>query len=465
MLKAESEEVLLSVCMIAKNEEAIIGRCIESVLPVADEIILNDTGSSDKTVDIASSFGVQIVNSEWKNDFAYSRNLSIEPAKGKWILWLDADDVVPKESIALLASLKQKNPDCVYSIICKNERPDGTGTSFRQARIFPNNKGIYFERTIHEQMMISALKLGFKLEDTDIIVEHHGYADPATLKQKAQRNCELLLLEYDKGQKDPVTIIEIGDSYSIMEAGDKAVKWYKEFLKIKDYGNLFPDLASQALLGLGKILNEQEKYVKAETFLREGLKYMPSRPDLKFSLAVNLDLQKRYLESLKELQEIVETEKITLKVGVDHELSKRKAYKRMVSVLNRCNPIDSNKLVDTAKEILAIYGDKPDMVNTAGRAYYYSGKLVDSLKTFEKSLTLVQEGNFEAFAGLISIYIKAGKREVAIATANNIKDHFSNLPAFAALCSIYDLLDTSTLSADISDIDKEIEYMKEIFPL
>lgn len=464
MLNSSKDEVLLSVCMIAKNEEAIIGRCIESILPAADEIIVNDTGSSDKTVEIAESLGAKIVSSQWKNDFAYSRNLSIDPAKGKWILWLDADDIVPPESISLLNILKQKVPDRVYSIICKNERPDGTGTSFRQARIFPNDKGIFFERTIHEQMMISALKLGFKLEDTDIVVEHHGYADPATLKQKANRNCELLLQEYEKGQRDPVTIIEIGDSYSIMEENENAIEWYKKFLNIKSYGKEFPDLASQALLGLGKILNEHENYSEAEKYIREGLTYMPSRPDLRFSLAVNLDLQGKLDESLEELQKIVKTEKVTLKVGVDHELSKRKAYKRMVSVLNRMDK-DDGELVKIADTLLYDYGDKADMVNTAGRAYYYSGRLVDSLKTFEKSIAIVKEGNFEAFAGLISIYVKAGKKEVAISTAQNIKNHFAELPAFTALCKIHDLLDVSTLSADLSELEKEIDYMKEIFPL
>lgn len=465
MLKNSDEEILLSVCMIAKNEEAIIGRCIESVLAVADEVIVNDTGSKDNTIKIAEKLGATVITSEWKNDFAYSRNISIKPAKGKWILWLDADDVVPMESISMLEELKNRDPDRIYSIICKNMRPDGTGTSFRQARIFPNNKGVSFERTIHEQMMLSALRLGFKLYDTDIVVEHHGYADPQTLKSKAARNCELLLQEYEKGQEDPVTIIEIADSYSIMEEKESALKWYKEYLRIKDCDKLFPDLSSQAYLGIGKILNAREEYCEAEKFLRDGLVCIPSRVDLRFSLAVNLDLQGRFEEALNELNEIISTEKVTLKVGVDHELSKRKSYKRMITILKKNDPLNVELLSQIAETLLENYSNVADMVNTAGRAYYYAGQLIESLKTFERSYTLVQEGNFEAFAGLISIYMKAGKRDVAVSTANNIKNHFSDLPAFAALCTIHNLLDVSELSADLNDLEKEIEYVKEIFPV
>lgn len=451
--------------MIAKNEEGIIGRCIKSVQLAADEIIVNDTGSTDRTVEIAESLGVTVVQSEWKNDFSYSRNISIKDAKGKWILWLDADDVLPSDSIVALNELKKKNPDCVYSIICKNVRPDGTGTSFRQARIFPNGKNILFERSIHEQMMISALKIGFELKDTEIVVEHHGYADAKLLKEKAKRNCDLLLKEFNSGQKDPVTIIEIADSYSIMEDKDSALSWYKKFLKLEDYGHRFPDLASQALLGIGKILNEQEKYLEAESFLREGLTYSPARPDLRYSLAVNLDLSQNYEDAYNELKNIVSMDKVTLMVGVDHELSKRKSYKRMISLLNRYDSSNPEELQRVAKEILNIYSDNADMINSAGRALYYSGNLLESLKLFEKSLSLVKEGNFEAFAGLVHIYLKAGKRDVAINTVQNIKNHFSTLPAFAALCQIHSLLDVSTLDADLSDLENEIKYMKEIFPL
>ena len=85
----------LSVCMIVKNEAEFLERCLTSVRPAADQIVVVDTGSTDGSDEIARSFGAEVVRAEWRNDFAWARNISLDRAKCAWILWLDADDVVP----------------------------------------------------------------------------------------------------------------------------------------------------------------------------------------------------------------------------------------------------------------------------------------------------------------------------------------------------------------------------------
>ena len=82
----------LSVCMIVKNEERFLGQCLASVKDIADELIVIDTGSTDRTVEIAREHGAQVGYFEWCNDFAAARNASIAPATGDWILFLDADE-------------------------------------------------------------------------------------------------------------------------------------------------------------------------------------------------------------------------------------------------------------------------------------------------------------------------------------------------------------------------------------
>ena len=89
----------LSVCMIVKNEEANIEAAIQSFLPFADEIVVNDTGSNDRTLEILKTLPVKIIQSEWIGDFSYSRNLSIDAATMSWVLWMDADDRVPADHI------------------------------------------------------------------------------------------------------------------------------------------------------------------------------------------------------------------------------------------------------------------------------------------------------------------------------------------------------------------------------
>ena len=82
----------LSLCMIVKNEEKFLAGCLESVKNIVDEIIIVDTGSTDKTIEIANSYNAKVYHFEWKNDFSLARNESIKHATGDWILILDADE-------------------------------------------------------------------------------------------------------------------------------------------------------------------------------------------------------------------------------------------------------------------------------------------------------------------------------------------------------------------------------------
>lgn len=84
----------ISLCLIAKNEEEVIGRCIESVIDIIDEIIVVDTGSTDKTIEVAEKYGAKIYNFTWIDDFAAARNYSFSKASKEYIFWLDADDIL-----------------------------------------------------------------------------------------------------------------------------------------------------------------------------------------------------------------------------------------------------------------------------------------------------------------------------------------------------------------------------------
>jgi hypothetical protein len=100
----------LSVCMIVKNEERFLGQCLASVKEIADELIVIDTGSIDRTVEIAREHGAQVGHFEWCNDFAAARNASIALATGDWILFLDADEELsPAEKQTLPTLLASNN--------------------------------------------------------------------------------------------------------------------------------------------------------------------------------------------------------------------------------------------------------------------------------------------------------------------------------------------------------------------
>ena len=99
--------ITVSLCMIVKNEEAVLGRCLQSVQGVADEIIIVDTGSSDQTMEIAASFGAKVYEEAWRDDFAHARNAAFSHATQEYILWLDADDVLDAENRDAFLLLKE----------------------------------------------------------------------------------------------------------------------------------------------------------------------------------------------------------------------------------------------------------------------------------------------------------------------------------------------------------------------
>lgn len=98
-------ECKLTLCMIVKNEERYISRCLSSVQDIVDEIVIADTGSQDNTKDICKSFQARVFDFEWENDFAKARNYALQHAEGDWILMLDADEELDQETGRFLTSL------------------------------------------------------------------------------------------------------------------------------------------------------------------------------------------------------------------------------------------------------------------------------------------------------------------------------------------------------------------------
>ena len=97
----------ISLCMIVKNEEAVLARCLESVRAGVDEIIIADTGSSDNTKEIAARYTDKIYDFAWIDDFSAARNFSFSKATMEFAMWLDADDVLLPEDLAAFLRLKE----------------------------------------------------------------------------------------------------------------------------------------------------------------------------------------------------------------------------------------------------------------------------------------------------------------------------------------------------------------------
>lgn len=147
--------VKISLCMIVKNEEDVLARCLRSVARYVDEIIIVDTGSTDNTKKICRRFTDKIFDFEWIDDFAAARNFSFSKAAGDYLMWLDADDVISEENAARLSALKERlaetAPDVVMSRYVTSSDENGEPVfSFFRERLLKRTSNFRWEGFIHE---------------------------------------------------------------------------------------------------------------------------------------------------------------------------------------------------------------------------------------------------------------------------------------------------------------------------
>ncbi len=453
----------LSLCMIVKNEEKNLPTALGNISKICDEIIIVDTGSTDRTIEVARSYGATILEMEWEDDFAKARNLSIRDAKSDWILWLDGDDFVPEDALPHIKELVESTPDCVYSFNVKNERRDGTGTEFLQARLFPNHQGLLFERPVHEQIMLSALRKGLSMKPSNAWLEHLGYADDAEVKEKAKRNVSILESNLEVYGDDPVTFVEIGDSYSILEDRDTADIWYNRTVTLQNAESHFPEVTSQAWMGLGTSANIRKEYDKAEFYFSKVVELCPGRVDLFYNLAVTYERLEQYDRAVSTLEKIFTTSPKQVTVGVDVRQAKIRGAMKMIRLLMRWGnePLLLEKIVSVMEEL----NDRLEVVNVCAAAYYKLGEYSLAINMFQKSITERPDGNIDALIGLTMVYLTAERDELAIKQVEEGTEHFRDNCRYQLFRTLFSN-DNSALSQFTQDkIESEITYLDDLFGL
>lgn len=239
---------LLSLTMIVKNEEKYLEECLESVKGLADEIILVDTGSTDKTVEIAKKHNAIVYSFVWINDFSAARNFALSKATGNWILYLDADERIDPGSIKEINRIKKTNEKKGFFCTVKSiDNENNRDNSMRYIRLFKNIEGISFSGRVHEQISASLLKKGISLLNSSIVINHLGYNIPIVAKkEKAERNLILLENEYQIN-KDGYIAYQLANTYSILENMPRALEYFQiaaasegisKFLRADCYTNL-----------------------------------------------------------------------------------------------------------------------------------------------------------------------------------------------------------------------------------
>jgi len=229
----EPSDPRLSVCLITKNEEDFLRRCLESVRGLATQIIVVDTGSTDRTVEIAREFGAEVHTFDWCDDFSAARNAALEHATGDWVLVLDADEELPAESAAKLWREIRRADVMAYRLPIVDAGRENEGCHYIP-RLFRNAPGLFFTGRIHEQVFASLEplreELGLENKLGTATILHHGYSAEVTASRaKNQRNLRLLKLALAEAPHDPnlwmnlgLELTRAGEPLAGLEAYDRA---------------------------------------------------------------------------------------------------------------------------------------------------------------------------------------------------------------------------------------------------
>ncbi len=204
----------LSICLITKNEEKFLAQCLNSVRGLGAQIIIADTGSTDRTIEIANEYGAEVHSVKWTDDFAAARNAALAHATGDWVLMLDADEELPSEQHAkLLAHLKEANA-IAFRLPLVNVGQENEGRSF-VPRLFRNSPGVFFHGRIHEQVFASFLPnakiWGLTTALGAAELKHHGYTKELIRdRNKVERNLKLLRLGLVENPQDINLLMNLG---------------------------------------------------------------------------------------------------------------------------------------------------------------------------------------------------------------------------------------------------------------
>lgn len=231
----------LSLCMIVKNEERTLGRVLEAARQFCDEMIVVDTGSTDRTVEIAESYGARVEHFAWIDDFAAARNYSFSKATGEWIIWLDADDAIAPEMIEKLKYVKQEYLEkpvevngfmVMYNYAFDKVGPDRKVVlALMRERIIRRSCGFQWAGRIHETI---DLRGESKLGRLDGVAIDHETAEENE-PRKVGRNLAVYDQYLDTETCGLHDLFQYGGELQAAKRYDEAVGIYKKY--IFNYGN------------------------------------------------------------------------------------------------------------------------------------------------------------------------------------------------------------------------------------
>lgn len=295
----------ISLCIICKDEEERIARCINSVKDVIDEIVVVDTGSTDQTIEIAQSLGARIFEIKWENNFSKARNHALKKCMGDWIIFLDADEYLSRESKEYLRNqIKEAERKKKDFILCEmfNEGTTNVESSFKVIRIFKHSPLIEYIGRVHEHLQKKKGELQGIDCSSQIKVYHDGYQkEVVTNRNKTERNLAILFEELKENPTSSDLHYYFMQTYRVQGEINKCWEHGLEALKYKNatLNGVYEEIYGM-LISICAEKNEDMK--KTQKIYNEATELCKDYPDIEYKYGFYLYNQKQYVECSEHME-------------------------------------------------------------------------------------------------------------------------------------------------------------------
>ena len=303
--------------MITKNEEKFLEQCLSSIKGIADEIIIVDTGSTDKTKEIAKKFNAKIFDFKWIDDFSAARNESIKHATKDWILVLDADEVIEEKGLSKIrdaienaekdiAGFQLEQRSYINNFFEGAVKNDSDFELVKQyafyiphylVRLFKNNLVLKFRHMVHELMEDSIIEKNLKYKKLSVVLHHFGsLKDINLISDKTEQYIKIILRQLEENPESSRYSYQAARMHIGRNDFSNALKYFKKTAKLNpNYKLVFSEIA--------KIYLQMNDNNRAIEYFKKSIKYNPDNPSPANNIAVVYMSMGKFRQAKKILEE------------------------------------------------------------------------------------------------------------------------------------------------------------------
>jgi glycosyltransferase involved in cell wall biosynthesis len=306
----------ISVCMIVKNEQRLLAPCLNAIKGLADELIVVDTGSTDRSIDIARIYGASVYSFQWNDDFSAARNLSLDKANGHWILILDADELIAPQDFVRIHESLSTNQALTFTTRNYTNQTNAvdwqandrtyptqeTGLGWfpsRKIRMFPRCENIRFTYPVHELVEPSIRAAGLETGECPVPIHHYGQLNEAKNTEKAKKYFSLGYAKLEQLGDNGVALRELAIQAGQLEKWGVSIELWQRYLDI------FPN-DGEAHANMGGAYWQLEDYDQGEAFSRKAITLVPDLKEGYYNLAVNLMMKNQAKAAVAALEYLLQ---------------------------------------------------------------------------------------------------------------------------------------------------------------